>query len=169
MEIQVVKAAPSDHQALRNLMQLYAYDFSEILPADVEATGLFTAPSLDVYWTDAWRFPFLIRASKQIAGFALVHQRSRLSGADDVWDMAEFFVLRRYRRLGVGMAAAEKIFTCHPGAWEVRQHDANTSATAFWRRAIATATGGGFTEEHLDDARWCGPVQRFNNLGVRPD
>ena len=161
MEIRVVAATLSDHEALRNLMQLYAYDFSEILPADVEETGRFTAPSLDAYWSDAWRLPFLIRARERVAGFALVHQRSRLSGADDVWDMAEFFVLRRYRRVGVGMAAAQRIFTDHPGKWEVRQRDANTSATAFWRRAIGAATGNRFTEERVDDARWCGPVQRF--------
>jgi predicted acetyltransferase len=102
-----------------------------------------------------------VRADAHLAGFALVHHRSKLSDAEDVWDMAEFFVLRRYRRLGVGMKAAHQAFAMHPGKWEVRQRETNVAATAFWRRAIGAFTGGAFTEEQLDDDRWRGPVQRF--------
>jgi len=64
-----------------------------------------------------------------LAGFALVHHKSKLSAADDVWDMAEFFVLRRHRRAGVGMRAAHILFETHAGAWEVRQRAANAAAT----------------------------------------
>jgi predicted acetyltransferase len=163
MQIRVAAAAQSDQETLRNLFQLYVYDFSEILPLDVEETGRFKEESLDSYWTDAWRFPFLLRADEHLAGFALVHYKSRLSAADDVWDMAEFFVLRRHRRAGVGTVAARWIFATHPGKWEIRQRNASVSATAFWRRAIATYTNGCFTEELLDDQRWRGPVQRFTS------
>jgi predicted acetyltransferase len=161
MEIRVLAAERSEQEALGNLFQLYAYDFSEILPLDVDRTGRFAAEPLDAYWNDAWRFPFLLRVHEHLAGFALVHHRSKLSAADDVWDMAEFFVLRKYRRAGVGMRAAHRIFATHAGEWEVRQRSANVSATSFWRRTIAAYTGGRFTEERLDDDRWRGPVQRF--------
>jgi hypothetical protein len=40
---------------------------------------------------------------------------------------------------------------------------ANVAATAFWRKAIGTYTGGRFTEDVIDDARWCGPVQQFTS------
>jgi predicted acetyltransferase len=163
MEIHVVAAERSDQEALGNLFQLYAYDFSEILPVDVEETGRFKVASLDAYWLDAWRFPFLLRADGRLAGFALVHRKSRLSGAKDVWDMAEFFVLRRYRRARVGLEAAHRIFAMHAGKWEVRQRTANVEATSFWRTAIAAHTGGRFGEEWLDDDRWRGPVQRFKS------
>ena len=94
-----------------------------------------------------------------------MHQKSHLSGADDVWDMAEFFVLRRHRRAGVGMRAAHILFETHAGAWEVRQRAANAAATSFWRRAIAAFTAGRFTEELVDDERWKGPVQRLTSGG----
>jgi predicted acetyltransferase len=165
MEIRVVAAERSDQGVLGNLLQLYAYDFSEMIPEDVEETGRFREEPLEPYWDDASRFPFLIRAGERLAGLALVHRKSRVSGADDVWDMAEFFVLRRYRRAGVGMGAAHQIFASHPGKWEVRQRNGNASATAFWRRAISTYTGGRFAEDVLDDERWRGPVQRFTSGG----
>jgi predicted acetyltransferase len=75
--------------------------------------------------------------------------------------MAEFFVLRKYRRAGVGTRAAHRIFGTYAGEWEVRQRSTNVSATSFWRTAISVYTAGQFTEELLDDERWHGPVQRF--------
>ena len=165
MQTRVLPVAPSDKDVLRNIFQLYAYDFSEVLPADVDETGRFKAPWLEAYWSDPWRFPFLLRVDAHLAGFALVHQKSHLSGADDVWGMAEFFVLRRHRRAGVGMRAAHILFETHAGAWEVRQRAANVAATSFWRRAVAAFTAGRFTEELVDDERWKGPVQRFTSGG----
>ncbi|MEO6419837.1 MAG: GNAT family N-acetyltransferase, partial [Polyangiaceae bacterium] len=96
-------------------------------------------------------------------GFALVHRGSRLSGAEDVWDMAEFFVLRKHRRTGIGSEVARQIFREHEGKWEVRQRRANAAATAFWRKAIGSFATAGYTELEIDDARWCGPVQCFTS------
>jgi len=165
MELEVVAAERLHLEVLRNLMQLYIYDFSEIDRFDVEESGRFDDRSainpLEAYWVDPWRSPFLIRVDVRLAGFALVHHKSRLTGAEGVWDMAEFFVLRKYRRSGVGAGAARRLFSTHPGPWEVRQRKTNTPAIAFWRKTIAAHTGGRFTEEELDDDRWRGPVQRF--------
>jgi predicted acetyltransferase len=166
MDTRVVGAERSDKEALQNLFQLYAYDFSEILPLDVDEAGRFKEEPLEAYWTEPWRFPFLLRVDERLAGFALIQRKSKLSDADDVWDMAEFFVLRKYRRARVGMTAAHRIFATHGGAWEVRQRNANVAATFFWRSAIAAYTDGRFVEELLDDARWCGPVQRFTSAAT---
>jgi predicted acetyltransferase len=166
MPVQVVRAEPASRDALRNLMDLYAYDFSDILGLEVGDNGRFEEYPLDAYWKDSWRFPFLIRTGVQLAGFALVNRKSRLSGANDVWDMAEFFVLRKHRRTGVGMAAAHQLFSSHAGMWEVRERKENVAATVFWRKAIGTFTSGHFTEDVLDDARWSGPVQRFTSRPI---
>jgi hypothetical protein len=45
MEMRIVAAEPSAHEVLRDLFQLYAYDFSEILPMDVGETGRFEVES----------------------------------------------------------------------------------------------------------------------------
>ena len=55
------------------------------------------------------------------------------------FDMAEFFVMRKYRRHGVGRQAALEIFRRFPGPWQVRQQRFNPEATAFWHKSIPYA------------------------------
>ena len=145
-EVEVVAAALADKNVVRNLLELYLHDFSEMTASDVDEHGRFGYRYLDHYWTEPGRHPFLIRADGRLAGFALVR-----SGAPH--DMAEFFVLRKYRRHGVGLLAARALFAMFPGEWQVREMTANAGAIAFWRRAIPVP----FDEEIVE----MGPVQRF--------
>ena len=168
MDVRLRRASSDERAPLGALFQLYAYDFSELLGLDVDVDGRFRTPPLDAYWTDSWRHPFLIRVDGELAGFALVDRRSRLSDTDGVHDMAEFFVVRRYRRRGVGERAANALFEEFRGPWEVRQKAKNVSATAFWRRVIDRYAGGRFEDVSWDDVRWRGPVQRFES-GARRD
>ena len=159
--VSVVRAERSQEATLGNLMELYAYDFSVIASLEVDESGRFPPYPLATYWEDASRFPFLIRSGDRLSGFALLQRTSRLAGAD--WDMAEFFVLRKHRRAGVGREAARVLFAGHPGTWEVRQRSENVEATSFWRQVIGAYTGGRYTEVMVDDERWRGPVQRFTS------
>lgn len=145
-------------------MQLYAYDWSELVPLDVGDDGRFAEQPLDAYWVDAWRHAFVIESDGKTAGFALVLGKSRLSARDGVFDMAEFFVMRRFRRQRVGHAAATLLFDRFAGPWEVRERRKNPAAISFWRRVIGDYTRGAFEEVDLDDERWNGPVQHFSSL-----
>lgn len=165
MNVVVSPAARAEEPCLRALFELYVYDFSELLGLDLGDDGRFVVPSLAAYWEDARRHAFLVRVDGKLAGFALVARGSRLGDDPDAYDMAEFFVVRRYRRRGVGERAAADIFARFPGRWEVRQRPQNTAATAFWRRVIGRCTGERFIDEQRDGERWRGPVQRFD---VRP-
>jgi predicted acetyltransferase len=165
VNVQITEAGPEEQARLTALFELYAYDFSELLGMDVADDGRFPVPPLDAYWTDPRCHAFLIRVDEKLAGFALVQQRSRLTGDETVCDVAEFFVMRRYRRHGVGERVARWLFDRFRGPWEVRQRSENPAATAFWRRSIARYTGGRFEEVVLDDERWHGPVQRFDSGG----
>ena len=161
IEVTLDEAAPDREPMLARLMQLYAYDFSELTGCDVREDGCFPGGTpLHSCWSEPWRSAFVIRADARIAGFCILDERSRLTGDPSVSDVAEFFVLRRHRRRGVGLLAARLAFA-RSRCWEVRQTAANASATAFWRQAIAAYTGGKFTETFVDDARWRGPVQCF--------
>lgn len=158
MDVQITPVAVEEHDVLAALLQLYVYDFSEMLGLDVGDDGRYHAPPIE------GRDAFLVRVDGKLAGFALVLGKSRLTGEEGVHDVAEFFVLQRYRRTGVGEKAARWLFDRYPGPWEVRQKAENARAIAFWRRVIDRYTGGHFDEEALDDERWRGPVQRFDTL-----
>jgi predicted acetyltransferase len=155
VDLEVTLATPDDATRLAALLQLYVYDFSEMLGLELDDDGRFVTPRVD------GRLAFLARTSGRLAGFALIQQGSRLSEDRELHDVAEFFVLRRHRRHGVGEAFATRLFARFPGVWEVRQRRENAAATRFWRRVIARYTGGDFEDLELDDARWRGPVQRF--------
>jgi predicted acetyltransferase len=163
MNVELTRAARETAPLLENLFQYYVYDFSESMGLDVGDDGKFVPPSLEAYWQDAWRHPFLARVGGRCAGFALVHQRSRLSGDPGVCDVAEFFVLRKYRRRGIGAALAQQLFELFPGRWEVRQLLVNEAATHFWRSVIKRYTDGRYEETILDNERWRGPVQMFDS------
>ena len=117
---------------MRRLLELYQYDFSEFDSRDVDAHGEYGYRHLDQYWTEASRHPFLFRIDGQWAGLALVQTGPPA-------DMVEFFVLRKYRRVGLGRRAAAEIFRLFPGEWTVRQQHRNAIATSFWRSAIPYA------------------------------
>ena len=163
--IEIAAAGVEHHPVLAALLELYVYDFSEILELDVGDDGRFYVPSLAIYASDPRCHAFLVRVDGKLAGFALVQRRSRLTGDEAVTDIAEFFVMHRYRRRGVGDHVARAMFDRFPGRWEVREKVNNPRAIAFWRRVIGRYTNGRFEEETRDDERWRGIVQRFDNGG----
>jgi predicted acetyltransferase len=161
--VQLIPVGAGDRARLTALLELYVYDFSALLGIDVAEDGHFVLPSLDVYFGDPACHAFLLRVADKLAGFALVQERSRLTGESGVCDLAEFLVLRKYRRQGVGQEAAHWLFDHFPARWEVRQRPENGDATVFWRRVIGAYTGGKFEDLVFDDDKWKGPVQRFDS------
>ncbi len=148
-------------------MQLYLYDFSEFGGFDVGPDGVFDASllRLDSYWTESDRVPFLVYVEGEIAGFVLVNSYTCLDENSGGRSIAEFFIMRKYRRQGVGKAAAFQVFERFRGKWEVRQLKINGVGQRFWRRVIREYTRGRFRETLLDNDSWRGPVQSFDNGG----
>jgi predicted acetyltransferase len=128
--------APEEAATLHSLMQLYAHDFSEFMPLEVEPNGRFALPATEHWWSRDDHFPFFIRRDGKLAGFALVRRGSRITGDPEVMDMAEFFVLRGERRHGIGRSAAHALFAAFPGTWEVRVRRTNVPAHRFWLGAL---------------------------------
>jgi predicted acetyltransferase len=154
---------PDERPVLENLVQLYCHDWSDLVPLEIGPDGRFHAIPLDPYWTDDWRHPLLVRLGETIAGFALIDEKSRLTGDPGVHVMAEFFVLRAHRRRGVGLAAAFAAFDRFKGPWEIRQREENPAATTFWRRAVGEYTRGNYREVRWEGPAWSGPVQTFES------
>lgn len=132
--ISLVPARDDHKPVIANLIQLYLYDMTESMPFPVGADGRFEYDFFDRFW----RFPYLIQVNNEIAGFALVIDECPLTGRKPCFFMAEFFILRAYRRQGTGQAALAAITARHQGNWHVGVPLANQPAQAFWGRALAT-------------------------------
>jgi predicted acetyltransferase len=145
MKVKIVRVEPEQKSVLRQLMELYSYDFSEYLGFDVDDHGWYGYPYLDHYWTELNRHPFFIRAKDKLAGFVLVTQNYDLEPEKQGFEVAEFFVMRKYRRQGIGRQAASKVFDLLPGVWKVSVVSPNQAALKFWQKVVATYTQGEYT------------------------
>jgi len=146
-EVAINAATPDDAATLGNLLELYIHDLSQIFSLDVGRDGRFGYEKLPLYWSEPERrFPFLIQCGAKIVGFALVTRGSPASDNSEDFDVAEFFILRRYRRSGVGRRAAVLLWNHFPGRWIVRVSEGNPNAYHFWTTVIDEYTGSVFAE-----------------------
>ena len=158
LDVALDVAAPGDAGLLANLLELYVHDLSEVFPRiEIGADGRFGYDPLPLYWSEPERrFPFFIRCGERIAGFVLVTRGSPASDDPEVFDVSEFFILRRHRRAGVGRRAAFLLWDRLPGRWIVRVSEANRGAIPFWAGVVAEYTNGSLTEftREGSPARW---------------
>jgi predicted acetyltransferase len=159
MNVEIIKASGGYKQVISNLMQFYMYDFSEFTGSDVEPDGLFgDYLQLENYWKEEnQRFPYIIKKDEKYMG--LVFVRIIQTEEKQYFSIAEFFIMRKYRRKGIGRMVAEQVFNLHRGQWEVYQMEANKSAREFWRKIILEYTKGRF-KERIENGR---TIQSFNN------
>lgn len=159
--ISIQKVEYEQKSILRNLLELYKYDFSEFDPdEDINSNGLYEYKFLDHYWTENGRYPFFIMVEGKLAGFALVRSLGKDESNKTTYSTAEFFVMRKYRKSRVGQTAAHKIFDNFGGIWKVAEIEANIPAQTFWRKTIGKYTNGKY--EEVKEENWEGPIQTFS-------
>jgi predicted acetyltransferase len=162
MQIELTEVAEASRPVLEQLAQLYMYDFTEHASGDVRDDGRFHYMNLDEFFAKPVHYAYFVHMAGKLAGFALACRGDAFRNPDEeVWWMEEFFVMRKYRRRGVGERVATQLFEKLGGTWEVGEVATNTGAQAFWRDVIGRYTGGEYEEFRLDDERWRGPVQYF--------
>ncbi|MEC0128710.1 GNAT family N-acetyltransferase [Paenibacillus pabuli] len=152
MNYELIQASKKYEDIIRNLMQFYIYDFSEFVKCDVEDDGLFGAyPYLEDYWKEVnHRFPYIIKQEDKYIGFVLV--RFIESEERNYYSIAEFFIMKKYRKEGIGKAVAKQIFDLHKGQWEVYQLESNKQAQVFWNKVINEYTQGEF-KDRIENSR----------------
>jgi predicted acetyltransferase len=141
--VSLERATPEAAPLLSHLLELYLHDLSEIFPVDLGPDGRFGYEKLPLYWSEPGaRYAFLIKCGSSVAGFALATRGSPVTDDPADLDVAEFFVLRRYRRSGVGRRAAFALWDGLPGRWVVRVSEANRAGLPFWSEIVRAYTGG---------------------------
>lgn len=137
-----------DKNIIYNLMQLYTYELSFYADENTDFklldTGLFAMNKyLKLYWEEEQRHPFILKYNGELAGFVLVRFNE-----ENMYEIAEFFVLYKYRKFGAGRFMANEMFNKYKGKWEIRTLLKNKGAQDFWRNVIKEYSNGNY-EEHL--------------------
>lgn len=175
MRIEIIAAQNKDLPIVNNLFRLYYYDLSTVTGWDCLENGLFEGyafGNLSKFWKDDDKYAFVVRADCHLAGFVLIDNVGVNALVD--YNIAEFFILRKYRRKGIGAYVAHKIFDQFRGNWEVIQAPYHKAARGFWRQVVAEYTSGDYQESievsENHGGNWV--VQRFNNIekkyGIHP-
>jgi predicted acetyltransferase len=149
VSVRDARSAPADRLWIQTVYRDYLDDLNP-------GTGVFPAlgevghrePDQIAHWFgDPNTFPLIIVKGSEPVGFARV-LRAVASAAQPRIDyrMAEFFVLRTRRRLGIGQTAVQLILSRFAGRWEISEYLRNTAAVSFWRRVVASYTRGTYQE-----------------------
>ena len=166
MRIEIIDAQEKDLPIVNNLFRLYYYDLSTVTDWNCPESGIFEGyvfGDLSRFWKDDGKYAFVVRVDYHLAGFVLIDNVGVNTLVD--YNIAEFFILQKYRRKGVGTYVAEHIFDQFRGNWEVMQAPSHKAAQAFWRKVIAQYTSGNYKESTEASKNHGGDwvVQRFNN------
>ena len=167
MDIAIVPATPADAPVLDRLRQLSAYDFSEYGGTDVDPNGVFGTTDTDnPYGLDpdeADPVVFLIRVDGKLGGYAIVTRHDSYLDHGRPHLLSQFFVMRKYRRRGVGEHVARTLFDRFPGRWDVATNPGREPAQTFWRRVIGRYAEGTYREAAEGCERWDGPIWAFES------
>ena len=133
---------------IERLYQFYRHDLSEFNQQDIGENGRFHHIDLDQYFSDESRKAFLFDVDASLAGFSLVNLASHEIEGETAHNLDDFFVLRKFRRKGIGTCAAISLFHRYPGIWQVNKKTYNIPAMKFWPVVIPMCTDGAI-QEHV--------------------
>ena len=133
MQIQLIQTSAEQLPLIRNLYQFYAYESPDWEEEDVETDGRFYVhdPYLALYWQREDWSAQLILVDGFIAGFLLI-ERSELPGVDAL-EFADLFILKKYRRQGIGRALVEQVILASQHSWIVSLYPQDPLAVPFWQ------------------------------------
>ncbi len=119
MQIELMRTDATATELIANLYQFYAYESSDWEDEEVESDGRFYIhhAHLARYWQEPDWSASLILVDGFIAGFLLV-ERSELPGID-AKEFADLFILRKYRRRGIGRALFQQLVCASGEPWVI--------------------------------------------------
>ncbi|GLO64495.1 MULTISPECIES: GNAT family N-acetyltransferase [Oceanobacillus] len=143
MNVQIINATKDKEETLLNLFQFYIYDFSEYMDIDIEPNGRYEEYPIDDYLEKDGFYTYLVCLDGNYIGFCLIRYNQSKENKP-FFSVKEFFIMRRYRRTGIGKFVASEVFKMHQGYWEVIQMKSNLPAQRFWRMVIRDFTNEDF-------------------------
>jgi predicted acetyltransferase len=133
-DLAVKLASIDDKNIISNLYCCYLHDLSEFTDSiETDENGRFIWDSADLYWENSSLHPFLIWYQNKPIGFILLTEKPYvLEGCD--FCVQEFFILKKYRRQGLGRKLLKDIFQTYKGVYCLLILEKNKIALNFWRQ-----------------------------------
>jgi predicted acetyltransferase len=159
LELLVVNSKKQWH-IFNHILQLYEYEFSNLTHLEIDENGLFINEELEKNIHEKSCICFLLRSQYKWAGLSVVNLKSYLNDDDAVRDIAEFFILKLYRKKKLGYSMAKMLFEQFPGKWEIRQLPHATESRNFWLKVLNRYCPN-YTDQWINHHRWNGYIQTF--------
>lgn len=147
MSFEIYEVKENEKQIILNLMQLYTYELSffedETTNFQLLDTGLYAISKyIELYWQEENRHPYLLKYNGKLAGFVLERFNE-----ENFNEIAEFFVINKYRKMGAGTFMAKEMFNRYKGRWEIRTLLKNKKAQEFWKKVVKEVSNGKYEEK----------------------
>jgi [ribosomal protein S5]-alanine N-acetyltransferase len=147
-DIKLIPATIEDYPIVQNMARFYVYDMSEYLGDkegwEMPEDGLYECIDFKKYFEINDTYSFLIRKGNELAGFVIIDKKGSDESID--FNMAQFFILRKFKGQSIGQYVAQTCFNQFKGVWEVMILPGNIGAYQFWKRCIQDYAGNNFTE-----------------------
>ena len=129
---------------LFRLLQYSLFEESETDQNDMNENAIFEYRWFENYFTDKDRFAFFAkeRNTNKILGFVMIN--SYVQNISFGHSIAEFLVIPKYRRNGIGTKIAEMCFEMFQGYWEVKPSFGSKKAYSFCEKVISNYTRGNY-------------------------
>jgi len=153
--MQITKVDQSGEATLRHLMTLFLHDLSEFND-DLEinpGSGLFEFDNLEWFFEKEGLTPFFILHEEKIIGFILLQSGPFSNQEISDYLLNSFFILRKYRRRGLGREACKVFFKQFPGRYAISQMKSNIPAIHFWKSIYRSFEIDTFEKEEIEDGQ----------------
>lgn len=131
-EVKLIPVTIDEKNVLENLLTLFLHDLSEYADdLKINKEGKFEYNGLELYFKFEDLRPFFIYFNNEIAGFVFLNS-GKFAPKDIDFSVHELFILKGYRKRGIGSIAVCKILNSYKGKYKIGQLINNKNAINFW-------------------------------------
>jgi predicted acetyltransferase len=133
----IERATREDQALLFRMLQFYYFEATQWSGEDLLADGLYESDQAGVASycePDGVDAAWLLKVDGQAAGFVLVESIPFEGG--HIRELADLFVMPKYRGLGLAEAATRKIVPGHAGPWLIAVFRKDVRALRYWQGAF---------------------------------
>lgn len=144
MDILLNKVKDEEREILFRLLQYSLFEESENDLNEMNENALFDYSYFDNYFTDDDRDAYFIieNQTNKLLGFVMVNEHVQMCYKGH--SIAEFLIIPKYRKRGIGKKVAFEIFDKYLGNWEIKPSFNSVKAYSFWKKTVVDYTNNNF-------------------------